>query len=207
MLRKTLFALAVSLLFMTSAYACPINVAEGADVTLHGEFGVLRDGSGWEYYDPADASTLTDGEFLPVSTTWNDGSVWWDEFVPESANNWIEIDLGMVYELVGFIVQADDNDAYLLEYWDGGTDSWVTAWDIPVVGGWGDQTRPNVNDNTDIFELGTPIMTDRLRFTAVFANDQYYSVTEIQAFAMPEPGTLALLGIGLIAMALVRRRI
>lgn len=204
MLRKTLFALALGLLFTTSAFACPINVAEGADVTLHGTFGVLRDGSGWAHYDPADASTLTDGEFLPQSTLWNDGSVWWDEAVEASADNWIEIDLGMVYELVGFIVQADDNDAYLLEYWDGTT--WLTAWDIPAVGGWGDQTRPDPLDNTAIYELGTPISTDRLRFTGVFANDEYYSVTEIQAFAMPEPGTLALLGIGLIAMALVRRR-
>jgi len=203
MLKKLIIASLVGLLFSTSAWALPINVADGATVTLNGTYGVLRSGSVWTGSVPvADASTLVDGDFNLAATEWRVGSVWWDQTVEGSTNNNIVIDLGDVYDLIGFIVQADDNDAYLIEYWDGS--NWLSAWNIPVIGGWGDQTRPNPADNGEIYELATPISTDMLRFTGV-GGDGYYSVTEIQAFAVPEPGTLALLGIGLLGLALSRR--
>ena len=202
MLRKFVVASAISLLLATPAFAGYINVAEDATVTLNGLFGQLRPNSGWDYYDPADASTLTDGDFLAMSTTWNDGTVWWDETVSGPGANSIEIYLGGWFDLYGFIVQADDNDTYLLEYWDGS--SWLEAWSILATGGWGMQTRPSTTDFTEMYNLGSPISTDRLRFTAT-GGDYFYSVSEIQAFAISEPGTLALLGIGLLGMGLVAR--
>jgi len=181
MLEKLVIASLAGLLFSNSAWATPINVAEDASVTLNGTYGVLRPGSGWDSsLAVADPATLVDGNFFPISTLWNGGSVWWDQTAEGSTNNNIVIDLGDVFELVGFIVQADDNDAYLIEYWDGA--NWIGAWTIPIVGGWGSQTRPNVVNNDEIHYLATPISTDRLRFTGV-GGDSYYSVTEIQAYA------------------------
>jgi hypothetical protein len=204
MLRKFVIASAICLLFAPSVHADPINVALGSDVWLFGHYGELRPNSGWNDLPLADASTLTDGIFLPRSTLWNQDSIWWDSTVEGSGNNWIQIDLGATYELVGLIVQADDNDAYQLDYWTGTT--WASLWTIPQVGGWGDQTRPNPLDDSEMFMLGSSVFTDRLRFTGIMPSDYYYSVTEIQAYgyAVSEPGTLALFGIGLLCLALAK---
>jgi hypothetical protein len=200
---KQLGFLALALCVISGpSLASPVNVAEGAAVTLNGTYGVLRAGSPWNSNPVAPSSTLTDGIFLPQATTWNDGSVWWDAFESSgaSAANSIVIDLGASHDIFGFIVQTDDNDAYRIETWDGG--SWVGAWEIPAVGGFGMQTRPNATDNTEIFELAAPVSTDRLRFTAV-SGDGYYSVSEIQAFVdmpVPEPSSLLLLALGLLGL-------
>ena len=109
---KPLWMLGLSLwLASGTALAAPINVAQGAAVTLNGTYGVLRvpDPSNWPQNPVAAGATLTDGLFLPRATLWNDGSVWWDAFAPQdvSADNSIEIALGAVYMIAGFTVAAD----------------------------------------------------------------------------------------------------
>ena len=104
------------------------------------------------------------------------------------------------------IVQADDNDAYRVEYWTG--TAWQSAWEVPNYDayGWGLQTRPNPDNNTEKYLLPSPITTDKLRFMAT-SGDNCYSVSEIQAFGtlVPLPASVLLLGSGLAGLAGVRR--
>jgi hypothetical protein len=173
--------------------------------SLDGEYGVLTNGCcGWNPAAPlAAGSTLVDEIFKPVATVWQDDTVWWDATNPDSADNAIEIDLGGHFLVKGFTVQADDNDTYRIEYLNA-SNVWVTAWDIPAVGGFGAQTRPNPFDENDIFALGSPVVTDRLRFTAT-GGDGFYSVSEIKAL-VPEPGIASLLLLGIVALSRAARR-
>ena len=89
----------------------PCNVALDAKVTLHGG-SFFTDG--WGGGKIVDKHTIVDGVFLPRGKQWDQDAVWWD--CHDGVNRYIKIDLGGVYEIYGFIVQADDNDAYNLYY-------------------------------------------------------------------------------------------
>lgn len=187
------------------------SITLGKSVTLNGIYGTLRPSSGWDPSLPvASAASLVDGVFNPAAQVWQVDSVWWDATQPGSENNSIEIDLMSNYVIDSFIVQADDNDAYRIEYLDA-ANNWLTAYDIPIIGGFGLQTRPNPADNTEVFTLGSPVITNRLRFTAV-SGDGFYSVSEIQAFGasvIPEPSMLAIWsllgGLGMVAVKWQKR--
>lgn len=188
---------------LTALPAAAANIVSTAtiDVDVFGVHGVLRDGSPWVVGNtPSDPLTPVDGVFAPENQQWNNGSFWWDQ--DPSINPAGPVSLVVyfddLYKLNRFVVQADDNDSYLLEWWDGG--AWQTAWNIPAVFTFGLTTR-------DSGQLG-PVTTDRLRFTAT-GGDNYYSVSEIQAFnAVPEPATWGLMitGFGLAGAALRRGR-
>ncbi len=172
-------------------------------ITVNGVHGVLRAGSPWGPGSTASLLTYPVGNvFEPEGQQWNNGSFWWDQdpSVNASPLTW-EVQLNQAYTVNQFLVQADDNDSYLLEYWDGA--AWQSAFAIPFsANGPGLRTR-----DSGVFAA---ITTDRFRFTAT-GGDNYYSVSEIQAiqaFAVPEPSTWALMiiGFGLVGNALRRRR-
>jgi hypothetical protein len=166
-----------------------------------GVVGVLRAGSPWTgSASLAAQSSIVDGVFVPEMQTWNTGSWWWDEDPSINATPVVTtIHLNQLYTIDSFSVQADDNDTYRLEYWDGA--AWQLAWNIP--------TQPSFGLVTRNSGLLPSITTDFLRFTAT-GGDNYYAVSEIQAFgaaAVPEPSTYALMlgGLGMVGY-LARRR-
>jgi len=107
--------------------------------------------------------------------------VWWDETDGESRA--IVIGLEKDTKITGLIVQADDNDAYDISYWDERTNSWVLLWHVPPEYSWGLETRPNPEDNTSRFLLTEPIEADRLQITGdQGTSDLLFAVSEIQVF-------------------------
>ena len=187
------------------------NVALNKDVTLNGSFFT----NGWGGGLAVDKQTVVDGNFLPQSTQWDQGAVWWDsnQGTGNSGQN-IVIDLAGTFRLSSFIVQADDNDAYDLYYRNGASDPWKLAWAVPnydIVNGVdvsGLQTRPNPSDNAEQYFLPSSIVATDLMIKGNSDSDFYYSVSEIQAFGapVPEPGTIFLLGAGLIGLGFFGRR-
>jgi hypothetical protein len=170
-------------------------------IQTFGTVGVLRAGSPWAPGVLAAQSSIVDGAFVPESQQWNIDSWWWDEDPSVNAAPVpTTIHLNNQYTIDRFVVQADNNDTYLLEYWNGA--SWLSAWTAPAIPGFGLETR-------DSGAL-TPFTTDFLRFTAT-SGDNYYSVSEIQAFGalagVPEPAAWALmiLGFGGVGAAMRRR--
>lgn len=181
--------------------AAAVNIIPAAtnSVSVSGTFGVLRAGSPWVVGGTGpDVFAPIDGVFEPEGQQWNNSSFWWDE--DPSVNRepvTYTVFLDGLYAMNRFVVQADDNDSYRLEWWDGG--AWQNAWDIPAVFTFGLVTRDS--------GLLAPVTTDRLRFTAT-GGDNYYAISELQAFLVPEPATWALMiaGFGLAGVALRRGR-
>ncbi len=193
--------------FASSSLSTPLNVTLNKDVSLHGTFF----SGGWNGGIVVSEDTVVDGSFLPRYNRWDQGAVWWDTHTPRN-NPYITIDLAGIFSIESFIVQADDNDAYKISYWNIDSNSWQDAWDVPNYDGygWGIQTRPNPSNDNDRYLLAEKIITNALKFEGM-DGDGYFSVSEIQAFGeaapVPEPATMILFGSGLIGLAGLKRKV
>ncbi|MCC7407849.1 MAG: PEP-CTERM sorting domain-containing protein [Phycisphaeraceae bacterium] len=160
------------------------NIVAGKTVTVKPGTGTV---------EGADLSTITDDAFLVPGTYWQDGTVHWEGESPV-----LVIELGALYEITSAIVQADDNDQYLLAFAVGVNVD--RTWIIPTAPGEGGmQTRTSDMVNP------API-ADTLYFKAL-SGDSYYSVSEIQVEGtlVPEPGALSLFGLAGCALCTRRR--
>jgi hypothetical protein len=146
-------------------------------------------------------STLTDGLFLPAGTQWQTGTVWWN-----GTGTSFQIDLVSTCDVMGAIVQADNNDTYRMWYRDLGSGTYLELWTIGAVGGAGMRTRPNPGDNTAIHYFGTSVLTDSIRIAAI-GGDSAYSLSEVQVWGVvPAPAGAPLLGLaGLLGLGRRRR--
>jgi hypothetical protein len=202
-MRQLLLAATAAALLAPAAQATTTNIVPGnwLSITANGNIGVLRAGSPWGPGSTAtNISAPVDGTRQPENTQWNNGSFWWDQDPSVNRNQvtW-ELQLNKKFSINQLKIQADDNDSYLVEYWNGS--GWQSIFNVPTVFTFGLVTR-------DSGTFGT-IHTDRFRFTAT-GGDDYYALSQFEAYgAVPEPASWALLiaGFGLVGAASRRRRV
>lgn len=185
------------------ANAALVNVIPGNWTVIgsSGTPGVLRAGSPWgPGSTPWSHVAMVDNSFRPEGTQWNNGSFWWDQDPSVNASELMTtISLKKSYTFTKFVMQADDNDGYTLEYWDGL--AWQLGWDFGTKPSYGLVTRDPALVN---------FTTDRLRVRA-YGGDNYYAISELQGFAnvgVPEPAAWAMMlgGFGLAGVAMRRTR-
>ena len=186
--------LPIALLSAVSLLASPIDLNK--PVTLNGSFasyvGPYGNLCGVGAQPQGSAGSLDDGVFLPEGTCYQSGPVYWN-----TPTNTIDIDLQGTFTLNGAIVQADDNDIYMLQYRDtGGTyHNWYS---IPTQGSFGMITRPGSGQITAL----PAVQATGLRFFApAGSGDGEWAVSEIEVFAIPEPGTVWMMLGGLTLLA------
>lgn len=177
------------------------NVALNAQVELWG--GDFGDVGAWGGGPAADASTLTDGQFLPENQQWNVDTVFWSG---QRGADLLKIFLPAPALVTQLVLQADNNDSYLIRY--RGTDN---AWhDLSTVyssGAWG-MHATSVTLDAPVEATAFSIQGD--------GGDGHYAVSEFQVFdapvdlplpapqPVPEPASWAMLAAGLLP--LFRRR-
>jgi hypothetical protein len=189
---------AAILAYAASASATPFNVAAGKPVTITGDIGVLVNMCcGWGSPAPASIDTVTDELFVPETTAWQEGTVWWDEAHPGSLNNVIEIDLLGLYSVTELILQHDNNDPYDIFYRDA-DGLWNLRGHFGPIAGFG-----MITENAVI----APLVASAFRIDPR-DGDGFYSVSEFQAIGVqvPEPATLLLLGVAIGALGVRRKR-
>lgn len=115
---------------------------------------------------------------------WEDRTAWQTGEMTAAEDQWIELELDGRYILDGAIVQADNNDAYLMSYRDLASGLWMPLWTVPPSYSFGMATRPDPLDDTRRQVLPIVVTTDALRLEAEFG-DGMYSVSEVAVFGVP----------------------
>jgi len=152
------------------------------------------------------AGIIIDGTFPTEGSVWNGSDkVWW-----EGTAVTLTVDLGALYQLDDIVVSVDDNDTYLIEY-SSDNISFSTLFSItPGMGeiNSGMDTMSTISGDSEYvsdLDFSSVQSVRYLRISGVTGDNDKYSVGELQAYGVPEPATMSLLGIGGL-LALIRRR-
>ena len=181
------------------------DISLGAGVTETGT--TFGDNGYWGGGALAAPGAITNGSFLPMSNQWNTNTVYWT-----SNSDYLQINLNGNYNVSNVVLEADNNDLYQISYLHNGT--WSTLGNFsPTVGGTvnADGTisqTGTINWGLGLSGAGSAITASAFRIQAV-GGDNFYGVGQFQAYgvaAVPEPGTYAMMGLGLFAIAFARRR-
>ena len=191
---------ALMFLMLLPAMFADVNVALNKTVSINGSQTYVGANVAGCTVQNEPSSTVNDGLFFNEQTCWTFGFAWQGPTNARDTNHYVDIDLGGTFALNAAIVQADDNDTYILQYEDVGG-NYHDWWSIGAPGPFGLITRPGGSNHTLEQALPT-VEAIGLRFEST-GGDSYYSVSEIQAFGtpVPEPGSMILLGSGLLAVA------
>jgi len=196
---KVFLAVVVFVLVSGPAFADTL-VTTGATVTTAGEGFNSSAATNWGsilgVYNP---STIVNGSPQADGTQWNLNTAYWSGSAPDAVDT-LTITLSASATIDKIILQADNNDAYRVQYWDGL--SWQNLSDFGAIAGFGLVTRPTVT-----FSAFT---TDAFQITAI-DGDGFYSVGQFSAYSTdtptPEPSTwLLMLTGGALVGVLARRR-
>ncbi|AKJ03901.1 F5/8 type C domain-containing protein [Archangium gephyra] len=144
-----------------ASYDMLVNLAANRPVTVSG----TSDG---------DPRLITNTVFAPEGQYWRDlGYV-----AVLGAGSYLIVDLGEVHPLARVVVQADNNDGYLVESsLDGAT--WSALADIPSYGGAGMRTRPMIT-------LPSRVDARYVRISPVWG-DNAYSISELELYGPAAP--------------------
>ena len=183
-----LASLGVGLIMSASSWAAANNIALNAPV-------VIVSGGSNISNPTTSLGVVTDGIFAPEDTAYGDAqslAVEWGGPTSGGApatGLLLQINLGENYLITGAIVQADDNDNYLLQYFDETNSTWQALYNVPALSvGYGLRGRPDPDQTT--YQPVGPVITHAVRFSAV-SGDGGYAVSEIELQGTPAPSPTA----------------
>jgi hypothetical protein len=213
-------AAAVLMVGWVSAAQAQTNVALGATVSVAATDPDPN--AGYNNNTFGNLQNITNGTILPDATGYNTSAATNQALEWNGGEYVFQITLNGTFNINGIIVDADDNDEYNFQYYNLTTQTWDAFYTAPIVSvGFGIRTRPNTADQNQIYSLPSSILTTAIRVSGGYSDDNGcfdgtcnqggYALAQVELFGtpyvppVPEPGSVALVGVGLVGLAGVRR--
>jgi hypothetical protein len=161
-------------------------------------------------------SLLTDGIIPNEGSYWQSNTVWWNGTLTS-----FSFDLGDVFSVEDLRLSLDNNDTYAISYSMDGI-NWESLIDISNAFGeigWGVDTFSTDSANSEyIASIDFSAVEAQYLSISAISGDNSYSIGEFEVYGsaistaqpgsgtVPLPGTLALMGLGLAALRLARKK-